>query len=423
MSVSPTARALRRLGPLVLSQAFGAFNDNLVKNAMLVFALFTLGVGGAGLSALAGALFIAPCILLSATAGKLADRLGKPRLIVVYKWAELGLVVAAGLAFWAETVPGLLAVLFGLGVQAALFGPVKYGILLELSPPEDLVAANGLIEASTFVAIVLGAVLGGALVLLPMGTLIVAVAGIGVAGIGLLAALAIPHRPPAAPALWLDPNPLRETATILRAARAQPSIWSCVLALSWFWTLGATLLTEFPIVARDTLGASGGVLTVLLSVFALGVGTGSLLCARLLNGEVSPRLVPFAALGLSLFIVDFAWAAATAEGVTSVANVLTSVAGWRTLMGLFLLAACGGVFSVPLYAILLHRSAGAERSRMIGANNVMNALFMVLGAGAAAGMATLGLDAPMVLGVAAAVNLLVALWIWRVVGALVNDPR
>jgi MFS family permease len=414
---------LRRLGPLVLSQACGAFNDNLVKNAMLVFALFTLGVGGAELSALAGALFIAPYILLSATAGKLADRLSKPRLVVVYKWAELGLMGAAGAAFWAETVTGLLLVLFGLGVQATLFGPVKYGILPELTPQEELLAGNGLIEASTFVAIVLGTVLGGALVLLPGGTLIVAVGGVGVAGIGLLSAWALPPRPPAAPSLWLDPNPLRETATILRVARAKPAVWLCVLALSWFWTLGATLLTEFPVLARDTLGASGGVLTALLTVFALGVGTGSLLCARLSHGEVSARLVPFAALGLSVFIADFAWAAATAEGLTSVEAVLGGPAGWRMLANLFLLAACGGVFSVPLYAILLRQSGGDERARMIGANNVMNALFMVLGAGAAAGLAALGLDAPAVLGLTAAVNLLVAVWIWRVVARPVSDPR
>ena len=409
--------ATLRLGPLVLAQSCGALNDNLVKNAMVVLALFTLGVGGAGLSALAGALFIAPYIVLSATAGKLADRMSKPRLVVIYKIAEVVLMVAAAAAFLTESIPALLAVLLGLGVQAALFGPVKYGILPELLPPEDLIAGNGLVEATTFLSIVAGTVIGGALILLHHGTAAVSLAGMAVAVIGLLAAMRIPARAPADPDLAVSANVVAETVLILRAARAIPPIWWSLLGISWFWTMGATLMTEFPIIARDTLHADGTVLTLLLTVFAVGVGAGSIGCAQVLRGTPSPRLVPWAALGISVFCADFAlaaWSGADA-GLASAGAVARDPHGWRMLLDLFGLAACGGVFSVPLYAIIQHEADARSRSRMIGANNVMNALFMVLGAAAAAGLAAIGLDAPSVLLVAAGANLLVAAWIWRVV--------
>ena len=313
MSVSPIGLLkTRRLWPLALTQSCGALNDNLVKNAMVVLALFQLGIGGVGLSALAGALFIAPYILLSATAGKLADRFSKPRIILVYKAAELLLMAAAAAAFLTESVPGLLVVLTGLGVQATLFGPVKYGLLPEHLAEDELVAGNGVIEATTFLSIVCGTVAGGALVLLPHGTAWVGAAGMALSLLGLFAAIRIPASPAADPSLRITPNLFAETWRVVRHAAAIRPIWLSVLGLSWFWTIGATLMTEFPVVARDTLGSDGTVLTLLLSVFAIGVGAGSMQCARLLHGEVSARLVPFAALGISLFCWDFASSAASA---------------------------------------------------------------------------------------------------------------
>src|ERR1700689_3919001 len=183
----------RRLGPLALAQSCGAVNDNLVKNAMVVLAIFQLHIGGAGLSALAGALFIAPYALLSATAGKLADRFAKPRLIRLYKMMEVGLMVLAGLAFLSGNVPALLLVLVGLGVQAALFGPVKYGVLPELLAEDELIAGNGIIEATTFLCIVIGTVAGGALILLDRGTALVGAVGVSLALLGLFGAMRIPQ--------------------------------------------------------------------------------------------------------------------------------------------------------------------------------------------------------------------------------------
>lgn len=415
MSASPfSLLKSRRLWPLALTQSCGALNDNLVKNAMVVLAIFRLGVGGAGLSALAGALFIAPYILLSATAGKLADRFPKPRVIVAYKAAEVLLMVGAAAAFLSENVVELLVVLAALGVQAALFGPVKYGLLPEHLAGDELVAGNGVIEATTFLSIVCGTVAGGALMLLNHGTAAVSVVGIALALLGIFAAFRIPPAPAADHTLRITANLFGDSWRVVRHAMTIRPIWLSVLGLSWFWTIGATLMTEFPVLARDTLRSDGSVLTLFLSVFAVGVGIGSMQCARLLKGEVSARLVPYAAVGISVFCWDFATAAASAGELADAGAALSVFAGWRMVADLFLLAACGGVFSVPLYAIIQDAAAASERSRMIAANNIMNAVFMVAGAGVAAALAAGGFGAPAVLHIAAATNLVVAVWTVRV---------
>ncbi|HVZ07458.1 acyl-[ACP]--phospholipid O-acyltransferase [Rhodopila sp.] len=405
--------ATRRLGPLCLSQACGALNDNLVKNALVVLALFRFGTGGAGLVALAGALFIAPYALLSATAGQIADRFDKSRVIQAVKALEVALMAVSAAGFLLGSTPLLLAVLFGLGVQAALFGPVKYGILPDHLDTTEIVAGNGLIEAATFVAILAGTVAGGALVLLESGPAIVAGTGLAISAIGLLAAFAVPPAPAADPGLRIGWNILGETAGVVRLARGTRPVWLSILGLSWFWALGALLLSEFPSLARDTLGADGHVVTLLLTVFSVGVGTGSILCARLLRGEVSARYVPFAALAITVFIWDCGSAANAAGRLADVPAVLASVQGWRMMLNLLLLAVCGGLYSVPLYAIVQEQSEPAHRARTIAANNVVNAVFMVAGAGVVAGLAAAGVSAPGALKVAAAANLLVALWIVR----------
>jgi acyl-[acyl-carrier-protein]-phospholipid O-acyltransferase / long-chain-fatty-acid--[acyl-carrier-protein] ligase len=403
----------RRLGPLCLTQTCGAFNDNLVKNAMIVLAIFKLGAGGAGLAALAGALFIAPYALLSATAGQLADRFDKSRLIQATKAAEILLMALAAYAFIANSVPGLLTVLFGLGVQATMFGPLKYGILPDLLRDEELIAGNGLIEASTFLAILAGTVAGGALALLDAGPAIVGATGIGVSLIGLAAAFAVPKAPAADSSLRIGWNILQETISITRQAAVNRPVWLSILGLSWFWAIGATLLSEFPSIARDALGADGHVVTLLLTMFAVGIGVGSMLCAKLLHGEVSARYVPFAAFGITLFTWDFGTAVISATGLTTVAAILHSPTGWRMLADLLLLAVCGGLYSVPLYAIVQEQSQPSHRARTIAANNIVNAILMVLGAGFVAAFSAANVSSPHVLQIAAVANFAVALWIVR----------
>lgn len=394
----------RRFWPLCVTQACGALNDNLVRNALVVLALYRAGSAGPVLVALAAGLFIFPYMLLSASAGQLADCHDKARLIRILKLAELALMGTAALGFLLDSVPVLLVVLVALGVQASLFGPLKYGILPDHLRDDELLAGNGLIEAATFIAILAGTMLGGWLILLPRGPWAISLLGLSVAAIGVLTALPIPPAPPRAREQRADWRILRVTMALVRQAHAKDAIWQPILGISWFWTLGATLVAEFPVVVRQTLHASGDVVSVLLTMFSLGIGVGSLLCARVLRGHASTRYVPVALVGISIFTWDFAAACAGARGPTP-----------RMLLDLVLLAACGGFYSVPLYTLIQERAEPEWRARMVAANNVMNAAFMVAGAAVAAGLAALGIAATRILAVTALVNLAAVIWSLRFV--------
>ena len=405
----------RRLAPLLLTQTLGALNDNLFKNALVVLILFrAAGSSGPALVALAGGVFILPYALLSATAGQVADRFEKSRTILVVKLAEVALMALAAAGFLLGSTPLLFAVLFGLGVQATFFGPLKYAILPSHLAEHELVAGNGLVEAGTFLGILAGTVAGSALFGLEGGPVIVSAAGMAVALAGVASAALVPRAPSHAPDLRLGWNLPRETAALLRAAHARRPVWLSLLGLSWFWTLGATLLAELPTLVRDDLHAAAPVFTLMLAFFSVGVGAGSVLCSRLLRGKVSARLVPFAAIGLSVFLCDFGLAVRHADGLATISAVLHSLAGWRMLLDLLLLAACGGLYSVPLYALIQERSPEAERARMVAANNVVNAGAIAAGAVAAAGLAVLGVTPASVLVSMAGLNLLVAGWIIRI---------
>ena len=417
--MSASLLATRRFLPLFLTQAMGALNDNLFKNALVVLVVFRTAEGGAPLVALAGGLFILPYALFSALAGQLADRFDKARLIRFTKAAEVAVMALAAWGFIEGSLPALLAVLFCLGVQATFFGPLKYGILPDHLAETELVRGNALIEAGTFGAILVGTILGGALIGLVDGPRIVAGAGILVALAGLAAASQVPASGAAAPELRIGWNVVRETAALIRVARANPPVWLSILGLSWFWSIGATFLAEFPVMAKDVFHGDNQVVTLLLTAFAVGVGAGSILAGRLLHGEVSARHVPFAALLLTVFTWGFARMAAVPAAASwhTPAAMLGSPSGLAALLCLLGAAACGGVFSVPLYAIMQERSEAARRARTIAANNVMNALFMVVGAGVIAGLAALGLQPSRILYIAGALNLVVALVICRLLPA------
>ena len=404
----------RRFLPLLVTQTLGALNDNLFKNALAVLILYKAMIaGGESLVALAGGAFILPYALLSATAGQLADQHDKARLIRIVKLYEVGLMALAAVGFLVGNLPMLFAVLFGLGAQATFFSPLKYGILPDHLAEDELVRGNALIEAGTFGGILIGTIAGGALIPLDDGSIIVSALGLLVALAGAVAGFKVPTAPARTAATPLSWNVLRETRDLVRSARPNRPVWLSILGLSWFWTIGATLLAEFPVIAKNTLHAESQVVTLLLTVFAVGVGAGSILCGRLLKGEVSARPVPFAALGLSLFTWDFANACASGTGLETIGDVVTSFTGWRLFADLFLLAMCGGVFSVPLYVILQERSEPSRRSRMVAANNVMNAGFMVAGAAVTGALSALGLSGTTILAIAAFANLVVAIQICR----------
>ncbi len=425
----------RRFLPLFLSQFLGAFNDNLVKNALAILILFRLAAGtetGAGtdgqiLVTAATGIFILPYMLFGATAGQLADRFEKSGLIRLCKLLEIGLMAAAAYGFLTADVWLLMGVLFGLGVQATFFSPLKYAILPDHLGRDELVAGNALIEAGTFLAILAGTVVGGALVLADGGVGATAALAVAVAAAGAVAAWFVPKTPVAAPGLRIDPNPLRETRAILRAARADRTIWLSILGISWFWLFGAVLLSQFPALTKDVIGADEHVVTLLLVVFSVGVGVGSILCNRLLAGAISARYVPFAALGMSVFGLDLylavdgylaagvgaAGVGAASASLIGAAEFLAGPGGWRIVADLFLLAVCGGLYSIPLYVIVQDRSPEAQRARMVAANNVMNAVFMVGAAAASAAMLAAGVGVPGVILATVAANTLVALHICR----------
>jgi len=400
----------RRFLPLFVTQFLGALNDNLFKNALVVLALFQAGAQGPVLVAAAGGVFILPYVLFASIAGELADRFDKARLIRLMKWWECALMVTAAVGFLSGEIGFLMVVLFGLGMQATFFSPLKYGILPDHLGTHEIVAGNGYIEAGTYVGILAGTIAGAALIRDAEGPLVVSVAGLAVALAGVLAARAIPPAPPLGARVAIGWNLPRETVRIVAHARHDRVIWHAVLGISWFWMVGLVLLTQFPVVAKDVLGGDAALVTLLLTGFTAGVGVGSVLCPILLRGEVSARHVAWATLGISLFTWDFAASceAAGAAGVTSIRAVLASLAGWRMLGDLFALAFCGGVFSVPLYAIVQARAAPDERARMIAANNVLNAGFMVAGSAVAGALAVWGMGAPAILRLLAGLNVPVA---------------
>ncbi|OYV36457.1 MAG: hypothetical protein B7Z80_15520, partial [Rhodospirillales bacterium 20-64-7] len=349
------------------------------------------------------------------TAGQIADGMQKSRAIRWVKAWELALMLLAAAGFLSGSFAVLIAVLFGLGVQAAFFSPLKYGILPDLLAGEALVAGNGLVEAGTFIGILAGTVAGGALVLVPGGRIIVSAVCLAVALGGIAAAFAIPPVAVAQPGLRISRNFARETFAVLGQARANPPVWFAVLGISWFWAMGATLLAEFPTLARDGLHADGAVVTFMLGVFAVGVGIGSLAVARFVRDRALLHYVALAGLGVSVFTADFALTALHAAHLPGIAALLHSAAGWHLTLDLLLLSACGGGFSVPLYVLLQERSLATHRARMVAANNVMNAVTSVLAAGLTAGLYAAGVGAPVILLLAAAANLVVAAWIFSTV--------
>ncbi|MEO3428617.1 acyl-[ACP]--phospholipid O-acyltransferase [Pelagibius sp. CAU 1746] len=417
----------RRFLPLFATQFLGAFNDNLFKNSLVMLILFRLaapggsvgGLSGEFLVTLAGGVFILPFFLFSATAGQLADKYDKAKMIRGVKLAEVAIMVLAALGFAWARADFLIAVLFLMGTQSAFFGPLKYGILPQHLETRELVGGNALIEAATFLSILLGTIAGGLLILTEGGVAVISGGIVVVALLGWGASLTIPAAPAPAPQLKVNWNFAWETGEILRHAAARRDIFLSILGISWFWLVGATFILLFPPYAKDVLGGDQTVVTLFLTVFSIGIGVGSLGCDRLLKGEVSARTVPFGALGMAVFSIDLYFAslavapAAPAETLLGVGAFLAQAAHWRILADLLLISICGGLYIVPLYAIVQARAEAGHRARTIAANNVMNALFMVIGAGAAAALFALGMTVTGVFLIIAAANVIAAWYVCK----------
>jgi len=412
----------RRFAPFFWTQFFGAANDNVYKNALVIFVAFH----AAALTTLdpntlvnvAGAVFIAPFVLLSATSGQLADKFEKSRLIRWIKLFEIAIMTLGLIGFWRHDLTLLFTGLALMGVHSTLFGPVKYAILPQHLKPEELIGGNGMVEMGTFVAILLGTIAGGLVVAIEgNGPILAGVVALGVALVGYVVSRAIPHTPAVDPALAINWNPFSETWRNLRLAQDNRVVWLSMLGISWFWFYGATFLAQFAGFARDILGGNEHVVTFLLALFSIGIGIGSLLCERMSGRRVELGLVPFGSIGLTLFAIDL-WLASRNLGATRIAGldvVFAERANWRVAADLVLIGLFGGFYIVPLYALIQERSAPSHRSRIIAANNILNALLMVVSAGLAIGLLALGLTIPQLFLVTGLMNAAVALFIYDLV--------
>ncbi len=410
--------ASRRFLGLFIAQFCGALNDNLFKNALVIEVAYrTAGTASEIeiLVTIATAIFIVPYFVFSATAGQLADKYEKAHLIRLLKVWEIGVMTLAAVGFAVGGLGFGLTVLFLLGIQATFFGPVKYGILPELLAPEDLVSGNAVIEAGTFLAILIGTIAGGLLILLGNGPGIVAIALMIFSVSGWIASMFIPRVGRAAPDLRINPNIAAETWRVLRYANENRVVRWAILGNSWFWFVGVAMVSQFPNYAKDVLGANNQVVTFFLTVNSVGVGAGSMLAGRLLHGKLTARLVPLAALAMALFAFDLWLVDGSRSGASLIGlgEFLSALGHWRLAVDLCALAVGAGLFVVPLYAIMQARSPVSHRARIVAANNVWNALFMVAAGLGSALMLRLGASVTDIFLVVAVTNALVAAGTWR----------
>ena len=414
--------AERRFAPFFWTQFAGAANDNIFKFAFTILVTFHAASFGSGdpntAAFLIGAVFIAPFVLFSATAGQLADKFERARLIRLVKSLEIGIMLVASAGFAGHSVSLLYCATFLMGLHSTLFGPVKYAYLPQHLKEHELTGGNGLVEMGTFVAILLGTMAGGALAgMAGDGPVYVSVLCVAVALAGRVIASFIPASPAPEPGLHINWNPLTETLANLKLARTNRSVFLSMLGISWLWFFGATFLTSFSPFAKDVLGGNESVVTLLLAVFSVGIGLGSLLCERMSGHKIEIGLVPFGSIGMSVFAADLFFATQGMQPMAQagVGALLASAANWRVLADLFLLAMFGGFYSVPLYALIQTRCEPLHRARIIAANNIVNALFMIASSLLAALMLHTGFSIPQLFLATAVLNALVAIYIYTLV--------
>ncbi|WP_444929644.1 MFS transporter [Microbulbifer sp. SSSA002] len=379
--------ASRRFLPFFCTQYLGALNDNVYKNALAVMIAFRLAESEANaLINLAAGLFILPFFLFSASAGQIADKYDKARLIRWIKLGEIGVGCLAVVALYSGSTALCLAILFLLGVQSAFFGPVKYAILPQHLKRNELVGGNALVEMGTFVAILTGTIAGNLLAGLTnqssQGIFYLSLAIMLLATLGYIASRAIPSAPAPDPNLKINPNPITQTRKVLRASSATPSIFYSIIGISWFWLMGSAYLTQIPSFTVNVIGGSESVITLLLCTFTIGIALGSLICERLSGGVIELGLVPVGAAGLTISGLTLGISAGNLPMLHEASFIvfLNTEGTYTFLSSLVLLGVFGGLYIVPLYSMIQDRSDPTIRAQIISVNNILNALFMVISA-------------------------------------------
>ena len=409
----------KRFRPFFLTQLMGAFNDNLYKNGLTIFVAFQAAnisqQQSNTLVNIAAGLFILPFFLFSPIAGQLADKYEKSMLIQRIKLLEIAIMLLGACAFVLQSPFLLISILFLMGTQSALFGPAKYSLLPQALRTEELVGGNAMVEFGTFLAIIAGLIVS--VYLMSLGVYAMAIAVLVVAASGYWASRGIPQLPAIASELKISFNIPRQTLSILRDARANLTVFYSVMGISWFWFIGITYITQLPNYVRYELGGNEQVYVLLLAMFSLGIGAGSFLCERLSGRRVEIGLVPIGALGLTLFGVDlyFNRGLSTGSGLMSPSDFIAQVSSLRVCFDIIMLGVSGGLYIVPLYALVQQRSEESKRARIIAANNVLNAVFMVVASLYGLFVLSAGVSIPMLFLIVALMNVAVVLFIFTLV--------
>jgi 1-acyl-sn-glycerol-3-phosphate acyltransferase len=415
----------RMFTPLFWTQFFGAMNDNILKNSLIFMITFNeiqvWGMGGQTLVAFSGALFILPFFLFSAVSGQISDGIQKAVVMRLVKIWEVLLMIIAACGFYFHSYSLLMVVLMMMGLHSTFFGPVKYAIIPDLVPEEKLVAANAYIEMGTFVAILLGTIIGSSAAKHTSAEFLIMGVLLFVACAGLVASLYQKNVPISNPELKFEWNPLRPTFRIIKESTQNTALFNSILGISWFWFLGAAILTILPVYVRALLSGSESVALLFLITFTVGVGVGSLLCETLSFDRIEIGLVPLGSMGMSLMMFFLYWirpswvVSKTSVELLSWTQFLALPEGRQIFVCLLLFSVFAGIYIVPLFALVQQRSDKKVRSQMIASNNIINSLFMVVSMGFIMLLTSLGANSYHLFLIYALMNLAVAIYIYYLV--------
>ena len=385
--------------PLFLTQFLGAFNDNLFKSALVTLITFDLaakyGLNAPVLITVVAGLFILPFFLFSSLAGQISDKYEKSRLIRIIKLVEIILMTLTAAAFHYVQLWWLIALLFLMGAQSTFFGPLKYSVLPQLLREDELVAGNGLVNAGTNVAILTGTLCGGLFIMSPLGRYYISAGIVGVAAAGYLASRFIPVLPASSPELKIDRNLFRSTWQLITYPVPNRPVFMSIIGISWFWFLGSVFLAQFPSFAKDIVGGDEQVSTLFLVVFTVGIGFGATFCNKLLGGRVSGKYVPGSLIAISVFIVMLYLVSpsqAAGGALSGVGAFLSSGRSWLIILSMFLIAASGGLYSIPMYAMMQNLTPETHMARTIASLNIIDSLGMVIAAALMSAMIAAGMS-------------------------------
>ncbi|WP_346690416.1 MFS transporter [uncultured Cloacibacillus sp.] len=399
--------------PLFLTQFLGAFNDNLFKSALVTLITFDLaakyGLNAPVLITVVAGLFILPFFLFSSLAGQISDKYEKSRLIRIIKLVEIILMALTAAAFHYVQLWWLIALLFLMGAQSTFFGPLKYSVLPQLLREDELVAGNGLVNAGTNVAILTGTLCGGLFIMSPLGRYYISAGIVGVAAAGYIASRFIPVLPASSPELKIDRNLFRSTWRLITYPVPNRPVFMSIIGISWFWFLGSVFLAQFPSFAKDIVGGDEQVSTLFLVVFTVGIGFGATFCNKLLGGRVSGKYVPGSLIAISVFIVMLYLVSpsqASGGALSGVGAFLSSGRSWLIILSMFLIAASGGLYSIPMYAMMQNLTPETHMARTIASLNIIDSLGMVIAAALMSAMIAAGMSINSVFLSMAFINLL-----------------